>query len=193
MAPPSSMGKNTLRLRSFGAGSGTEVDAGGDIGLDVAALGFSAFSGAGLDELPLGLDAAAEARDGAGSAAGFSLGAGLSLGAALVALVLGSSLGEAVWGFVSLGGVALSGLSVALSSDLAAAAGVAVALSVVGVVLDVFDGSALPVSVFGASGFTSSVFGASGFAVSAPLPSVWLGFAASAFSAVVALSAAGGV
>ncbi|MFG6658652.1 hypothetical protein [Sulfitobacter sp. 915] len=187
MAPPSSIGKNTLRLRSFGAGSGTEVDAGEDVGLDVAALGFSAFSGAGLDELPLGLDAAAEAREGAGSAAG------LSLGAVLVALVLGSSLGEAVWGFVSFAGVALSGLSLtgvalsglagALSSGLAAAAGFAVVLSVVGVVLGVFDGSALPVSVFGASGF----------AVSAPLPSVWLGFAASALSAVVALSAAGGV
>ncbi|MFG6559128.1 hypothetical protein [Sulfitobacter sp. 1A15299] len=187
------MGKNTGRLRSFGAGSGAGVEAGGGVGLDVAALGFSVFSGAGLEELPLGLDAAAEAREGAGSAAG------LSLGAALVALVLGSSLGEAVWGFVSLADVALSGLSLAgvvlsglagaLSSGLAAGVG----LSVVGVVLDVFDKSALTVSVFAAPGLAPSVLGASGFAGSVAFPSLWIGFWASAFPAVVALSAAGGV
>ena len=197
------MGKNTPRLRSFGAGAGVGVG----VGLGVVALGFSVLVGAGFDVLSPDLDAAADAREGAGSAAGLSWETVLSLGETPLEVGLGSSLGKGVFGVVSLAVEALSALAGALSSRLTAslaAVGFAVAFSAAGAVsrtgrvLVVLPGSVLPKSVcpgsaFAASGLTSSVFGASGFTVSVPLASVSDGFGASAFSAVTALSACGGV
>ena len=133
MAPPSSMGKNTPRLRSFEAGAGVGVG----VGLGVVALGFSVLVGAGFDVLSPDLDAAADAREGAGSVAGLSWETVLSLGATPLEVGLGSSLGKGVFGVVSLAVEALSALAGALSSRLTAslaAVGFAVAFSAAGAI-----------------------------------------------------------
>ncbi|WP_236627301.1 hypothetical protein, partial [Sulfitobacter sp. HI0027] len=77
-------------MRSFEAGAGVGVG----VGLGVVALGFSVLVGAGFDVLSPDLDAAADAREGAGSVAGLSWETVLSLGATPLDVGLGSSLGK---------------------------------------------------------------------------------------------------
>ncbi|WP_339821874.1 hypothetical protein [Sulfitobacter dubius] len=191
MTPPSSIGKNTLRLCSLGAGSGVGV------GLGVLALVLVLLGLLAVDFVADSLDfvAGVEAREGEEPVADLSFeGEALDAGFA-------SPLGRVGSGFVSLAGdgseAALSSLvdaigaalvAVALSSDFdvtLAAAGFALSLPVVGL--------AALLSVFPTSGFAASDFGASFVTSLGVLASLSLVFGASALTSGVALSATDGV
>ncbi|WP_243266226.1 hypothetical protein [Sulfitobacter sp. DSM 110093] len=191
MTPPSSIGKNTLRLRSLGAGSGVGV------GLDVLALVLVLLDVLAVDLVAGSLDfvAAVEAREGEESVAG------LSFEGADVDAAFASPLGKVGSGFVSLAG---DGSEAALSSlvDAIGAALVAVALSsgFGGTLAAAGFGLSLPVvglagllSVFATSGFAASGFGASVVTSLGVLASLSLVFGASALTSGVALSATDGV